>query len=224
MAQKSKNQKKSSGKPVKARDAKPAWLEKKSQGAPDTRSEWDSRGISREEWMDRIEPYPQITPPEKRYRRAFDATVWLQLMGAARDLRREVNNFMNSIEGVRYWKEASSEMLVRAAEREVIIAVQEQKWHRSEIAPGLLVLSAPELNQEHLEELLEDAPIQVWEMEAQTPLSHDLRALDLPPHSEETLQMIGPFLPKLRAAKLRIGWRGPWPKKLELSPAAASES
>jgi hypothetical protein len=206
MSKKSKAPKKNLAKPVKARDLKPAWLDKPRPAAPEPASH--------------IEAYPDATPEEQRFRRAIDLSdgmMWFQ--DSLADVDEEIEILIGMGREDPFWKEPGSETLIRGAERELAAEIEREQWQRSEMPGGFLILTPDDLSVRELASDPIEAPLFLLEPEASTPLSADLRALALSEAPEEMRQALLKDFADIRDEHYMAGWRGPYPKD-SVSPEA----
>jgi hypothetical protein len=196
MSKKSKTQKKSSGKPVKARDAKPAWLDNPKTKPVEPEKLPDSPAF-------RYRPYEQYEDWEKREARAMEASEWLRCFDDLKDVTEELDELLNpeiaekEYEGrweeeVWYekskevWLPESTETLVQQVEKLVVSRVKEEGWLRSKLEDGAVFWSSPDwkidLKAEGADFIRQFMRIS---NEPRTPLDQELCSMNLAPHSPE---------------------------------------
>lgn len=202
----SKGSGKGAGKPVKARDLKPAWLN------PRPAAPKPGPRLAQKEIVP-VEPYPNCSLGAQRYRRAQDLNDWLVWFEQDDELFEAgciVDEFINNKEKSAFWKKEDVEVFIRDIERKVVARLRDDKGYRIEMPEDFLIFVPFNIENE-ISSYINMISVLLLEPEAQTPLSADLRALELAQPSPETQKILLDAFPEARK-RLRPGWRGPLPK------------
>jgi hypothetical protein len=190
MSSKSKSQKKKASKPLKARDLRPAWLDKpKTMPAPKRRPR---------------RSYSEMEDWEKRQTRAIGLAQWMGFFKELTEIKNALNRMISPEDFEDFteeeldekarevWSQESTEELLRQGEEQVLAKLKAEDWRRSPLPSEYLdpelakkgdwvLVSAPEIK-------LSQSPFEPSNFlilntsDLETPLKKAIYALDLAGH------------------------------------------